>query len=143
MDIRSKISLLVKWFVIIPIILIIIGVSLFVRSYRIYSGYKKTDGTIIDFYVNKSPVNLDDNVHYAVSPIVSYTAEGREYERKINFYHTGMEKGDKVELLYNPDDPSKAVIKSGLFFAPLIVTGIGIVLLIIQTVFAKVFMLKH
>ncbi len=48
-----------------------------------------------------------------VSPIISYTVHGKKYEIVGTSYSTNIKIGQNVAILFDEDDPSKAIIKKG------------------------------
>ena len=119
-------NLFVKLYPIIPCILITVTLLLSYNAYEKIKNYISTDGEIIDFYKSTSEMAISNEATYSVSPVIMYTVNGREYKFKGNFYSASMKKGDKTEIMYNKENPEKAVIKKGLYFAPLITGILGV-----------------
>ncbi len=107
---------------IVPIILLIVTIGLSVNAYKKLNNYIECKGTIIGFYENTSRGRLSSDQYKKISPIVTYDIDGKKYEFKSNFGTSSMKVGDAVKVMYSEDDYSKAVIKTGLSFAP-IITG--------------------
>lgn len=122
MDNRVKniMSVLIKLYPIIPIVLLIVTVCLIVNSKNKLERYHECVGTIVGFYENTAETRLNSYESKAISPVVSYSVDGVSYEFIGKYYSTTMQEGNKVSVMYNKNDPSKAAIKTGLFLAPLI-----------------------
>lgn len=107
----------------VPLILMIATVGLTINGVEKKKHYLECMGVITGFYENSSAMRVDASETKAISPIVSYAVHGQSYEFVGNYYSTGMKIGDQVAVLYHEDDFSKATIKTGVYFAPLI-TGV-------------------
>lgn len=120
--VKNVISVLIKLYPIVPMILLVVTILLVFNCKNKISRYNECAGTIIGFYENTAEMHLDSYEHKAISPIVQYSVDGKSYEFVGKYYSTTMKVGDEVEVMYDKDDASKATIKTGLYFAP-IVTG--------------------
>lgn len=107
-----------KLFFIIPTILFVVTVILSVNSSMILKTYHKCTGTIVGFCETTAPGNMDSDANKTISPVVSYTVDGEDYEFIGNYYSTSMKVGQEITALYHNEDPSNAIIKSGLYVAP-------------------------
>lgn len=126
------IEILMKLYVFVPIILFVVTLILIVNGNNKMNKYNECTGTIVRFYENTSELRVGSYETKAVSPVVSYSVNGRTYEFTGNYYSTSMKVGQEVKVLYNKEDNSKATIKTGIYFAP-IITG-GLTLLFILTI---------
>lgn len=118
--VRKMLQLFVKLFVIVPIILFIITMVLFFNSRHKLSNYHQCTGTIVRFYETTNHATVGKDGHKAISPVVSYTVNGKSYEFIGNYCSTWMKVGQDIEVMYHTEDPSKATIKQGLYFAPMV-----------------------
>lgn len=125
-----------RYFFIVPLILLIVTVILIVNSSNKLKHYEQCTGVITGFYENKSAVRVDVGETKAVSPIVSYQVDGRQYQFTANYYSTNMKVGQEVKVLYNMDDHSKASIQTGLYVGPLITGCLTLFFIIPVVVFA-------
>lgn len=107
--------------IVVPLILLAVTVVLAVNSYKKLKKYKQCTGVIVKFYEGE-PVAPDRFGEIAISPVISYTAGGKNYEFIGNYCSTSMKVGQEIQILYNEENPAKATIKTGLYFGP-IVTG--------------------
>ncbi len=65
--------------------------------------YLSVEGTIVDIVENYDPI--DDDCDY--STYVDYEVEGKEYKNvEYGSYNSSMEIGDRVEVLYSPNNPN-------------------------------------
>lgn len=115
---RKILRMVLKFFVIVPVILFVITVILGVNSGIKLKTYHECTGTIVGFYETNAPETYDSDAHKTVSPVVSYTVDGKNYEFIGSFYSTDMKVGKEISILYHNEDPSNATMKSGLYFAP-------------------------
>lgn len=117
------------------IILTIVTVILCVNGTKKRSTYKECNGIITRFYENSTEGALGSYESVSVSPVVEYIVNGARYEFVGKFYSTNMKVGQKITVLYNPNDPSIASIKSGTLFAPIITGVLAVVFLIPAVVY--------
>jgi hypothetical protein len=103
-----------------------IGAMLFVRVRRFVAGALRAQGTVI---------SLAAHMHGSratYSPVISFTAnDGREIEFNdpVSSRPAGYHIGDRVEVLYDWQDHSRARLASPfrLYLAPAIVSFLGLV----------------
>lgn len=76
------------------------------------------------------------------SVYVDYEYNGVKYEDvRISSYSSSMVEGKKVTLYCNPDDPWDVRVKSMFYFAPILLSGMGIVFALVGAI-PLIFMLK-
>ncbi len=126
-------ELLKNYFVVIPLLLLIITILLMTKLIKQKKECKETTGTIVDFYKNTSELRLGDNEHVAISPIIKYFVNNKEYQIIGNYYSTSMKKGDSVKIIYNLNSPNKGKVKKGI--------ELGIIILSIFTILSFVTMI--
>lgn len=128
-------KILMNLYFIVPLILLITTVLLIINGINKTKQYEQCAGTIVGLYENISGpfVNAGEK---RVSPIVSYSVNGQSYEFVGNYYSTNMVVGQEVEVLYKKDDYTKAFIKTGIFFAPIVTGGLTILFIIPIIIFA-------
>ena len=78
---------------------------------------------------------LDDYETTSISPVVRYTAGGQVYEFVGSYYATTMKIGDKVEVLYNRQDMSKARLNRGRYLAPIVTGAIACVFIVLYVAY--------
>ncbi len=93
----------------------------FVSDTKKRSHYIEYMGTIERISKRTSPGEHADR--QIIFPIISYTVCGKKYEIEGIGCSTNVKIGEKVEILFYEDDPSKAIVKKGLYFTSF-VTGI-------------------
>lgn len=118
-------------FFVMAIILLAITAILYGVEIKKKESYKEYIGVITDFYKDTNIAMLNDYDNTLISPVIEYEVDGEKYKFKGNYYNTNMKKGDEITILYDVNDYSKAIIESGLFFAPIVTGVIGITFLII------------
>lgn len=124
------IEILMKLYVFVPIILFVVTLILIVNGNNKMNKYNECTGTIVRFYENTSELRVGSYETKAVSPVVSYSVNGRTYEFTGNYYSTSMKVGQEVKVLYNKEDNSKATIKTGIYFAPIITGGLTLLFIL-------------
>ena len=108
-------------FGIVIAILFLVTVFLVVNATRKLKNYDRCMGVIERFWERKAPASEPGRT--LISPIVSYTVNGKNYEFVGDYGSVQMKIGQEIELLCDREDPSKVTIKKGLYVAPLI-TGV-------------------
>ena len=124
------IEILMKLYVFVPIILFVVTLIFIVNGNNKMNKYNECTGTIVRFYENTSELRVGSYETKAVSPVVSYSVNGRTYEFTGNYYSTSMKVGQEVKVLYNKEDNSKATIKTGIYFAPIITGGLTLLFIL-------------
>lgn len=121
------IELIKIFFVVVPTIFLIITIVSIIKTINYKKKYVEIEGTIVDFYENTSEIRLNQYESKAISPIIVYTVNNQQYEFVGNYYSTIMKKGNKIKIMYNPQNPKQAKIKSGLYFSSIILSIFTIV----------------
>ena len=129
------IEILMKLYVFVPIILFVVTLILIVNGNNKMNKYNECTGTIVRFYENTSELRVGSYETKAVSPVVSYSVNGRTYEFTGNYYSTSMKVGQEVKVLYNKEDNSKATIKTGIYFAPIITGGLTLLFILLIIIY--------
>jgi hypothetical protein len=102
-------------------ILLVIGLT--IAGTGLYFGYKniqssssfeQAEGIITGFHSHKN----DDADHGW--PNLTFVYKGDSIFSKIDYYHSGMEVGQTITVVFPPNDPKNAEIKSSLWALPLI-----------------------
>ena len=110
------------------LILIICGV-IFFNANRQNQDYEKTEATVIDVELEQEAGTDSEGNHVDASYTVKvkYTVDGKEYEAELN----GVGKsdvGDKMDIFYDPEDPSRVTMTKSLILPMAIIAG-GIAML--------------
>lgn len=116
-------ELFIKYYFIIPTILIAITVGLTIHGVKKRNKYMECEGVITQICKTTSHTSPGETALYAM---VAYTVNGHSFEFHANYYSTSMKVGDKITVLYDPNDYSKATIKTGTYAAPLIVGALAL-----------------
>lgn len=128
-------NLILILLIVVSAILLTVTVILIMNSSQKLKSYRECIGTIIKFYENSSPMRVGSEAHKAISPVVSYTVNGKTYEFIGNYCSTWMKVGDKINILYNNEDHSKATIKKGLYVAPMIIGALTLLFALALVIF--------
>lgn len=124
---RKMLELIKNYFIILPVIFLVITVILMIKTIKYIKKYIEIEGIIVDFYENASEMRLNQYEHKAISPIIAYEVDKKQYEFVGNYYSTSMKKGNKIKIIYNPQNPKQVKIKSGIYFASIILSIFTIV----------------
>lgn len=115
------IDMIMRLYVIIPLILLIVTVFLIRNSYKKLKKYKRGEATLIEL----KWISRRNNMGYI--PIVEYEVNGEKYTSEFNYYSSGMKVGDKVDILYDENDLGKRVASlKGLYVAPIVLGSMTI-----------------
>lgn len=107
--------------VIVFLILLSVTIVLIINGSRKLKSYDECEGTIEELREYRTMHQKSGERSF--SPIISYTVNGQKYECVGNYGSTSMKIGQKISVLYDPEEPSKTTVKAGVYVAPLI-TGI-------------------
>lgn len=120
---KTVMDLILIIFGVAAIILSAVTVFLVVKgSDKLKSSYE-CEGIIIGFHKDDTSIRFNSDNNVSIAPIISYSVNDQTYEFIANYYSTTMKQGDIVKVLYDKQDFTKASIKGGTYFGPLI-TGI-------------------
>lgn len=110
-------------FGITAVVLAIVTVFLAVKGSEKLKNSYECEGIIVGFHRDDTAIRFNSDNNVSIAPIVSYSVNGQTYEFIANYYSTTMKQGDAVKVLCDQQDLTKASIKSGTYFAP-VITGI-------------------
>jgi len=114
---------------IIDIILFIISISLFIKDNTKSKKYITTIGEIIDIK-KRTGYTVDNDIYTVLSPTIKYNVNNHDYYFNGFYANKNMQVGEKLEILYDKNNPENACVKKGMFIAPIITGGIAILFLI-------------
>ncbi len=120
-------------FTLIGVLLGIVTVILYSRGKRKRETCESCEGTIVDLIVKRY------GKERRISAVVTYQVEGTEYKFVPSYSSTSMRVGQKVEVLYDAQDPSRAELKAGTLFVPMVTGFLSVVFLAIGIVFMMLF----
>lgn len=111
--------------------IIFIVVSILLLSKNANTNYAEITGTIVDITEEWNPTADVDEDQYDHHTFVDYTVDGKEYKHvELGQYSSTMKIGDKVDFLYNVDDPAEISSKGGKLFGIIgIVAGVLIIVI--------------
>jgi hypothetical protein len=128
--VRVSPEFLLRWlpplFLVLGVVFLVVAVVTFVLTLRFVAGAERVTGTVTD--VSRETDSEGEVLFY---PVVRFTtAEGRTLEfRSSTGSSSPPQPGDRVEVLYDPDDPQDARL-SGFFdvwLLPIVFGFIGVV----------------
>jgi hypothetical protein len=103
---------------------LVAGVVVLVWSWLFYLKGGRVEGTVTDMAHSNSRGSRNSS-----APIVTYEVEGRTYTYRSSVYSSppSYRVGDKVTLLYRPENPASALIHSFLeeWGLALLLTALG------------------
>ncbi len=110
-----------------------IGLSEVYQAQVMVKDFINVPGTVVgNDYISTTDPEDSAKVSWAYYPVVRFNTEQRReyyFTSGVGAYPADYAVGERVEVLYNPEDPHEAVIKAwkSLWFGPLWVTAIGLV----------------
>lgn len=119
-------------YIIVDVIMFIISITLFLKGYYKIKKCNILTGEIIN--VKKRQDRMDVEVDI-ISPIIKYSINGKEYVFEGNYCSPKSKIGDKIEILYDKNNPEKVSVKKGLFIAPIIIGSIALFFLLTLAVY--------
>ena len=113
-------------FSLVGLLLVAIGAFLLVRTKTFISTAQETKGTVIRML--SSSGSEGGTVYAPVFQFTTIQGQSIEVEEKVYSSPPQFSQGQVVDILYNPQDPSRARVKkwSSLYFVPLLLGGMGI-----------------
>lgn len=126
-----------KTLFVVALLLLVITFILIARTKKAQRDCCVCVGWIVGFQHSASENMLDDYETEAISPVVRYSVGGRQYEFVGNYYATTMKIGDRVEVLYNRQDASRARLKKGCYLAPGITGAVAAVFILLFMVYSS------
>ena len=132
--VKRNMSVLLRLFPIVPLVLLIVTLALTVSARNKLKNCGECTGTILrmEKFTSASGSTLDGES--TIAPVVEYEVDGQRYEFVGRYASSSMKAGDRVQVLYDRADHSKAYIKNGVYAAPLIlgaVTAVSLIALVI------------
>lgn len=108
-------------FVFVGIIMLIVGVVLFNSNKNFKESAMEVTGVITDI---TNYYDSDGDEHHNVW--VEYSVGGSYYNEKIGFYSSSMYEGKEIDLLVDPQYPTRVHSASGDVFMVCIFAGMGL-----------------
>jgi len=110
---------------------LLIGIWEAAKAQSMVKTYSSTAGMVIgNDYLSTTDLEDSSKVSWAYYPVVRFSARGHQFTFTdgVGTHPPEYENGDEVEVLYNPDDPYDATIKSWkrVWFGPIWITTIGL-----------------
>lgn len=102
-------NLLSLIFISAGLIMLVIGVVLFFRHRSLVARSRPARGVVTEIRTSR-----DDDGDETYAPVVAFTTETgipAKYTSSLYSRPSSYKVGDQVEILYDPDKPSRAVIK--------------------------------
>ena len=90
-----------------------------ITNVRNRAVYTKATGVITHIEETYDPAN--DDYDYDVT--VKFNADGKEYETSLGEYSASMQEEKKIEIYYDPDDPTNIIAASKT--GPIVMISLG------------------
>jgi hypothetical protein len=107
-----------------------VGIGLGIRSWSLESNARRADGTVLRL--------VSSGNRGGMSPIIQYEVDGRTFEiqSSISSSPPGYSVGEKVKVLYLPDQPAAGSLDSFAerWLLPLIFGGLGSVFALVGVI---------
>ena len=116
-------------------VLVVVAAVVAVSTARFVANAERTEGTVIDLSRSE---DSEGSVTY--SPVVRFTVEGRTIQFTSSSGSSSPPSvGDRVEVLYDPDDPHDARLSGflDLWLFPLVAGAIALIASVIGVVFLR------
>jgi uncharacterized protein DUF3592 len=122
---HKGLKLIKIFFAIFGLIFAVIGLAIFWSNYQFKLKASSTTGTITG-YVSYQDSD-GDTLYKPEASFVTSQGENINFTSNVGSSFRGKDIGEKVEILYMPDNPQKAKMNTGseMWFLPGIFTGIG------------------
>jgi len=115
---------------VIAVIALAFGIySTFIQS----AGYEKTTATIIS--IEKDQESPSDDDSYIVT--ARYAVDGKEYTNVLNSYSPSYKEGGTVEVLYDPNDPTRITSGYGIGIYAMVVGAVILLMIAFLTIKQK------
>lgn len=110
------------------IFLIIFSILMFI-SFNNTKNYIEISGVVSKAKLYEEAYTDEDTYHEATYEVyVKYSVDGKEYDSYLGVL-SGYQKGDKITISYDPNNPEKIAQKSGIVWPiGILILGIGFVI---------------
>lgn len=105
---------------------IVVGLIILAISIYAYTNYKELDGKVMAIITDIKKEKVEniyndeedlDKEEYDYTVYVDYEVDGKEYKNiEYDSYDSSMKIGEKIEINYDPNDPSKIQGQNGKTF---------------------------
>ena len=112
-----------RFFIPLGIICIVMSIFMFVMGNE-HKDYIKTQAVVSKMeLVEEATTDAEGNdVEATYKVYVKYTVDGKDYEEELGEL-SGYEKGDKLDIVYNPKDPTQISQPSSVIFTICLLVG--------------------
>mgnify|MGYP003348002298 CR=1 FL=1 len=114
----------------IGVLVVIAGVCLWISLQRFKATALRTEGTVIRF--TKIESHQGEKTNTQLQYLVQYRVEDKQYTVSVSSFYPAYSIGQKVMVLYSPDDPEQSKIDSfqEISLGPLFSIGVGSIFII-------------
>ena len=88
-----------------------LGIGVYVQFFRT-SGYEQTQATITQIERNLN-TNASGHRNRGYTVYIEYEVDGQTYSGPSDVWQSGMVKGQKITVYYNPNNPSELAADAG------------------------------
>lgn len=106
-------------------ILYMVAICSYIGDRKKRRAYSRCTGTIQRIIKQRSKFHPGEN-RSVLLPVITYTVGGKTYEIVGGTCKKGMEAGQQVTILYDPQQPSKGAMDQGMYVVSLITAIVGL-----------------
>ncbi len=114
-------------FSLVGLLLVVIGLFILMRTRLFISQSQEVKGTVTHLIASSG--SEGGTVYAPVFKFTTIQGQVIEVQESVASYPPEFNQGQIVDILYDPQNPSRARVKkwSSLYFVPLLLSGMGIV----------------
>ncbi len=122
-------------FSVIGTVFLVAGIAVLISYNTFIDNAVQTEAEITR--IESDSYKRNGKTHNDYDVWVEYEADGEIYEEELNYYSSGMYEGKKINIYYEPDNPSEIITSQKLFEAIFMMIGgifaiLGIIFIIIN-----------
>lgn len=111
----------------VPIVAIIAGIGVIITGFMTYQNsktYLPATATIVNIEEEWTGGGDTEGSNYTYHVFINFTVDGKEYNTELGEYNASMNEGDTIDIVYNPEDPTKVQTAGATTYIILFVIGI-------------------
>jgi len=122
---------------IMPVVLIVLLVVVFFITKNALTKkqhYVQSTGKIVELHEEKSEAKIGSDAYNMISPVIEYSYNGGNHRVIGNYFSKSMKIGDEIEILVDKNNPENAIVKKGIYIAPIITSVVFVAFLVFYIV---------
>lgn len=115
----------------VPVVAIIAGIVALIMGFQMYQNskvYLPTTAVITDIQEEWTGSGGTEGSNYDYHVFIRYTVDGTQYDNELGEYDATMDIGDKLDIVYNPENPNQTQKAGATSY--LILWGIGVLFIV-------------